>query len=492
MIARGPARRVGLGVGLVALLCVAPRCDVHAAGRPQPWFDWQAAGECAPPTAETSGRAASEAAGADSLAPNEAGTEAPGGPSTRAVASALRTLIRPASSDLDTPELAAAADIGLRIGLSRVMWTGLSARYATAAQAQALGDCPTSTAGLRCLGRLAHAAGFGTVLSPRLVSRRRALTGVELRLLHVATAAVAREAFVPLAPDAPLGAVEAATEEAAVRVFGGLDRASDPEAPPEDVFVGMLPIPKTTFFLGSDRGEADEGPAVALTLAPYWIDRTEVTLEAWQACVGRGQCEELGLPLEPVAAALCARLPAAEPTLPVQCVSWTEARSYCRTQGKSLPSEARWELAARGTATRRFPWGELWPPPVDGPNLADSAAAALLPGWPLVPDYSDGHATFSPAGSQAQDLGFFAALDQGGNVAEWTLDCYSARAYATLTGSNPFAKGGAACTLRVARGGSWYQSDPEYLRAANRRPALPDARTPQVGFRCACRDRSGS
>jgi len=314
---------------------------------------------------------------------------------------------------------------------------------------------------------------------------------LELRLLHGATAAVAREAFVPLATDTEPAAIEAAAEGAAVVVFGGIDVASRPEAPAPDELVGMLPVPKTAFFLGSDRGEADEGPAVSLTLAPYWIDRTEVTLADWEVCVGRGACEPLTLPLDPTAARLCARLPEASPDQPVSCLTWAEARAYCRTQGKSLPSEARWELAARGTAARRFPWGEQWPPPDDGPNLADSSAAPLLPGWPVVDGYDDGHPLTAPVGAQPQDLSFFGPLDQGGNLAEWTLDCYSPRAYGALSGSNPFTKGGGACSLRVARGGSWYQSDPEYLRAANRRPAQPDKRTPQVGFRCCCRDRSG-
>jgi formylglycine-generating enzyme required for sulfatase activity len=43
--------------------------------------------------------------------------------------------------------------------------------------------------------------------------------------------------------------------------------------------------------------------------------------------------------------------------LPVTCVTWYGATRYCRDQGKRLPLESEWQLAAKGVAGRSFPWG---------------------------------------------------------------------------------------------------------------------------------------
>ncbi len=88
---------------------------------------------------------------------------------------------------------------------------------------------------------------------------------------------------------------------------------------------------------------------------------------------------------------------------PVVCVTWQGANEYCRGQGKRLPSEAEWELAAKGAAGRPFPWGDE-APRLDGVtfNLAD-----------------DKKNVNREVGRSPQDRSPDGAYDLGGNVSEW-------------------------------------------------------------------------
>ncbi len=137
-----------------------------------------------------------------------------------------------------------------------------------------------------------------------------------------------------------------------------------------------------------------------------------------------------------------------DPEQPVVGVSWDDAAAYCDWAGLHLPSEARWEAAARGPRGRRFPWGDDEP----------TARRAIF-----------GRTTRAPvtAGTLPEGAGPFGTLDQAGNVREWCAD--------------PWADDPA---LRVVRGGAW--DDPAWkLRPAYRAWAPADERSRSVGFRVA-------
>jgi hypothetical protein len=134
------------------------------------------------------------------------------------------------------------------------------------------------------------------------------------------------------------------------------------------------------------------------------------------------------------------------PNRPVTYVSWYEASAYCAWEGLRLPSEAQWELAARGLEGREYPWGKEEP---------DEKRANF--------DMKVGYPTpvgLYPAGATPEG-----AADMAGNVWEWVEDWYEKD------------------KVRVLRGGS-SDFDSWFLRAALRDRVEPDYRFNFVGFRC--------
>lgn len=211
------------------------------------------------------------------------------------------------------------------------------------------------------------------------------------------------------------------------------------------------------------RGEyANELSAHEVYLSEYWIDRAEVTVERYRACVGTGECPEL-----PYAAG-GARFDS--PSLPAVLVSWADARRFCAWAGGRLPTEAEWERAARGRSGRRYPWGDVY-------NAFLSNHGRLA--WSDLDD-GDGFLELSPVGSFPDGAAEGGILDLAGNAEEWVADWY-APSYPEATAVNP--KGPAAGDDRVVRGGS-YTHARSALRSAARGHALPDERRSWRGFRC--------
>ena len=238
----------------------------------------------------------------------------------------------------------------------------------------------------------------------------------------------------------------------------------------------MVLIPAGKFEMGRAHKLADDGlkwmpvlvqddkPIRILTLDAYYLDRHEVTNEAYAAYAA-----DAGV--EPPYHWGGAKPPEGRERQPVANVNWQEAVDYCVSQGKRLPTEAEWERAARGGVTgAKYPWGDQEPDEKakeDEEPKPELARFGAFDGPADVCDYPENA---------------FGLCDMAGNVWEWTADWYARRAYDTLAAENP--TGPETGIYRVLRGGSW--SDvAKYLTNSYRSYARPDERSPNIGFRCA-------
>jgi formylglycine-generating enzyme required for sulfatase activity len=215
-----------------------------------------------------------------------------------------------------------------------------------------------------------------------------------------------------------------------------------------------------------ERSFADESLAHRVRLSGYFLDRREVTVADFEACVRLGRCKPP--PFEQGARRF------RQPNFPVTLVTWDDAQAFCAFRGARLPTEAEFERAARGSAGRRFPWGQL-------PNARLANHGRL--GIDLT-DEIDGYSELAPVGSFNAGRTPDGFLDLAGNAAEWVQDRYATQ-YADAEQIDPQGPDAAQATsARVVRGGS-YESPMAWLRGAARGAYLPSERRPSIGFRCA-------
>lgn len=111
--------------------------------------------------------------------------------------------------------------------------------------------------------------------------------------------------------------------------------------PPTQSVPGCAPnqvaIPGGTFWMGSEDGDSDEKPVHRVTLSPYCIDRTEVTVAAYRDCVQSGACRQASTTVEwkgidadmrASASQSCTWGKAGLDQHPLNCVNWNQASAY--------------------------------------------------------------------------------------------------------------------------------------------------------------------
>ncbi len=219
---------------------------------------------------------------------------------------------------------------------------------------------------------------------------------------------------------------------------------------------GMVGVPGATLAMGQ-VGVAE--PVHRVQLSGFCLDETEVTVAAYRACTAAG-CTAAG------AATLCNGVVAGRDRHPINCVDWNQARAFCLARGGDLPTEAQWELAARGTDGRSFPWG-------------NSAPAAQLCWSGVAPRMGTCAVQATPLGNSP-----FGVADLAGSVAEWTLDFDAP--YPLTTGFPPLDPSGpTAGDHHVIRGGAWIDTIAMYVRSSARDAGAASYRNVNLGFRCA-------
>jgi toxoflavin biosynthesis protein ToxD len=267
----------------------------------------------------------------------------------------------------------------------------------------------------------------------------------------------------------------------------------------EDALSPLLPqfitIPSTPFLIGTLESELsalakayggtresyrEESPQHLLTLPAFTIARTPVTHGLYARFVADAGAT-------PPLSWRGAQPPPNLTDHPVVDVTWEEAAAFCgwltramddarwtmegqgnlggdRTRPLAvyrLPTEAEWELMARGADGRRFPWGEEW-----DPSLALTRER--------------GHPSTVPVGSIPAGASPFGCLDAAGGVWEWTASLDRPYPYDPADGREDPAAAG----RRILRGGC-YANPHGYARCACRFRLLPNIRNQFLGFRLA-------
>jgi gamma-glutamyl hercynylcysteine S-oxide synthase len=216
----------------------------------------------------------------------------------------------------------------------------------------------------------------------------------------------------------------------------------------------------------------DEGPAHMVFLDSFLIDRYEVSNQDYG-----GFIKTQGHP----APAYWDDPRLNQPEQPVVGVNWYEAKAYCESRGKRLPTEAEWEKAARGPQGNLYPWGQEF----------DSAKV----------NFGKRHEATMPVNAYSEGVSYYGVYNMAGNVFEWVSDWYDPRYYGRLeTMVNPTGPakavwlGGTGTFVdrltvgekRVIRGGSWIAPE-STVRTTHRfwNHPLNNSYGVGLGFRCA-------
>jgi formylglycine-generating enzyme required for sulfatase activity/tetratricopeptide (TPR) repeat protein len=224
-----------------------------------------------------------------------------------------------------------------------------------------------------------------------------------------------------------------------------------------DATLEMVRISAGTFMMGSPNSENgrddDEGPQHWVTVSEFYMGKFEVSQGQWRAVA---KMPKVSMDLNPDPSSLKGD------DLPVDHVSWDDAMEFCARlsratgRGYRLPSEAEWEYACRAGTTTPFSFGETPTSKLanyDGRNGPYGSSPLGL--------YRGRTVTVGSLGV-ANEFGLY---DMHGNISEWCMDNWHQNYYGAPDNGTVWEGGDS--TLRVLRGGSWFEVG-SYCRSARR------------------------
>lgn len=222
----------------------------------------------------------------------------------------------------------------------------------------------------------------------------------------------------------------------------------------------LVEIPAARFLMGSTAGQDCERPIHRVWIDAFLFGAAQVTNAEYKLFLQATSTQAPPFWSDP-------NFNHAQQ--PVTGVSWFEAKHYCdwlasqTTRAYRLPTEAEWELAARGGLEQKnFPWGDAPPQ-----SLPDYAAR-----WKTGPE---------PVARYAPNA--FGLYDICDNVHEWCSDWYDPNYYAVSPERNP--RGPESTKRKSSRGGSW-RHHIKVARCSARSSIPPDFQYADYGFRVAC------
>jgi len=230
---------------------------------------------------------------------------------------------------------------------------------------------------------------------------------------------------------------------------GKAEQVADIDEPIRQLQDNMVVIEGGQFDMGSTEAE-DEQPVHRVTLQDFEMSAMPVTQAQYEAVMGNNPSRFKG------------------EDLPVESVSWHDARKFCEMLSKKtgrdyrLPSEAQWEYACRAGSTKRYCFGD------DESQLADYAWYA-----------KNSESTTYPVGKKKPNN--WGLYDMHGNVWEWCLDHWH-ESYRNAPNDGSAWQTADEGSGRVIRGGSWSGSA-ESCRCSYRGWFSPGDRSGYLGFR---------